>query len=74
MVEIELPEAHREIGSSYENAVFKGAAGARRLQTTGDGTPSSRLMRLKAFLTATRHRPPVFSSTVLTLVGRDALS
>ena len=31
-----------------ENVVFKGTAGARRLQNTGDGTPSSRLKLLQA--------------------------
>jgi len=35
------------MAQSLENAVFKGAAGARRLQTTGDGMPSSLLMRQK---------------------------
>jgi hypothetical protein len=45
--------------SSHENAVVRSAAGARRLQIAGAGTPSS--------------RPPAFSSALVSGKARGAL-
>ena len=46
-------ELEKVMGRFHENGVSPGAAVARRLHTTGDGTPSS--------------RPPAFSSAVVSL-------
>jgi hypothetical protein len=60
---IDRGDMNRSCPLSLENAVFKGAAGARHLHTTGGGTPSSRIARLKAFLARKKRRSHYLHAT-----------